>query len=210
MKKMMLFIVFFLTTLFVMPCSADNVTIELFQNSNDEYFVKYNGDLYACDDDECTFEVTNYTTSTNTTDYELSSKDMKKIAQYVALEIDIPACNEGAVNETRMIELLGNTREQTTDWIGGRITNTLIPEVEKFDELEQKLSEAEITIADLQSKAREYDDMKESKDDRISFLKDENSILKTLCGLLTLSFIAVIAFNSQAFKRIMELKKRKR
>ena len=204
--KILLFLLI-LTALIVVPCSAENVTIEIIQVTQGDYYISYNDDITTCSDNICIFDVENYTV--DTTEYQLSNKDITKIAQRVALEISSDDISNG-VNETFLIELHGNTRETVTDFVGSRLTNTVIPELERFDELEQKFAGAETTIADLQSKAREYDNMKETKDETISVLKSRNSWLEILCVGLGLTFIVVLGLNSQAFKRVLELKRRKR
>lgn len=205
MKSLILLL--FAFVLLVTSCSAEEITFDILQNTQDEYYISYNDDLISCDNDTCTFDVSNYTT--NTTEFELSKNDMKKIAQYVALEIEIPQYT-GSANESFITTQLGTSREDTTDNLRAFITNTVMPSIAEIDEVNSKLTVAEVTIADLQSKGREYDLLKETKDETISVLKDENEIYKYLCGILTLSFIGVLGFNSQSFKRMSELKKGKR
>ena len=58
MKLLFLFIL--LSAIFMINVSADNVTIEVWENSQGEYYISYHDDLIACDGDECTFNVDNY------------------------------------------------------------------------------------------------------------------------------------------------------
>ena len=204
--KTLIFLLF-ATVLLLLPCSAEEITFEILQNSNDEYYISYNDDLIACVNDTCAFDVANYTT--NTTGIELSRTDMKKIAQYVALEIEVPEYI-GAANESFITTQLGTSREDTTDNLRAFITNTVMPSIAEIDEVNSKLTVAEVTIADLQSKANEYDALKETTDKTISVYEDERKIYQYLCGILTLSFIGVLGFNSPSFKRMLELKRSKR
>ena len=180
-----------LATLIIIPVSAENVTIEILQNTQGEYYISYENDLIECVEDECTFDVANHTTnSTSITDF--SKDDMKKIAQYVALEIDTDDFDSG-INETFMITSLAKTREDTTDNLRAYIAKTIMPEVEKFDEVEQKLAASEILVADLQAKAGSHDATISAKDTEIKLLEDKVEKSDTLVlGCIGLVILAVI------------------
>lgn len=196
--------------LLILPiASADNVTIEIFQNSNDEFFIQYNGELHACVDDECTFNVSANVTQQDY-DVALSTKDIKKIAQYVALEVNMPTGQSWDLNRTYFDTTTGVTREQLYDRLAAYIDNTVVPEVDKYNAETSARMAAEAKVVELENKGINYDNMKETKDETISVLKDENEWLKYLCFILGLGMLAVMCFNSGAFKRLLELKRGKR
>lgn len=198
--RALIFLVLILA-LFITPGAADNVTIELFQNSQDIFFVQYNDELFECtDDDECTFEVANFTdncTYDNGTRYDLSSKDKKDIAQYtvkyLVLENGAQAFTGGVVNDSALTASLGNTREDITDNIRSYMDTTLIPEIARFDELEQKLTLAENEVATLKVKGDAYDKQLLEDNEVIEVYKskaDDANFISTLC-LIGIVFIAI-------------------
>lgn len=199
--------IIFVFLLIIVPASADNVTIEILQNSNDEYYISYDDELIACDNDTCVFDVDAY--SVNTTEFELSNTDMKKISQYIALEIETMEYTE-VVNESFITESNIVLRNELLESLYARTQNTFVPAIEERDALKTNLSEAQAMIEGLKADARGYDTLKKTHDDLTLILKNEIKKLEYLCGILTISFIAVLGFNSQSFKRIMELKRSKR
>lgn len=178
--RALLFILLFLTLL-ITPSAAENVTIEVFETSDVYYISLDDGDLIACPDDECIVDITNYTTNITTTELDLSRDDMKKIAQYVSLELNnVDLSSAGGINETFLITSLGNSREQTCDIIGARVIDSLMPQVEKMDELEQKNKELENTVATLQEKGRLYDNQLIKDNEIIEIYKEDANDAKTV------------------------------
>lgn len=181
--KILLFFLF-LTTLVVVPCAADNITIELFQNSNGDYFVQYNNEMYSCVDDECTFNV-----SANVTQQEhnlsLSKKDMQRIAQYVALEIDFPEYT-GGINETFLIKALDDEGEDIGDRICSHNLETMAPTIEDFDLLEQEKIQLEVDVKELMVKGELYDDQQKKDNDIIEIYKeakDQAELFGIVCAI---------------------------
>ena len=144
-----------ISILLISNVSADNVTIEILENADGEYYISYGRDLVACVDDECTFDVDEY--SSNVTDYELSNREITKIAQRVAFEVDFP--DHVGVNESFILSALGDNREDITDNLRSHTMNTIVPSIAEMDEFKSKLAIAEIRIVELESKEREYDRM---------------------------------------------------
>lgn len=182
LNKIIIFMVL-LTTL-VIPVSADNITIELFQNSNDEYFVSYNDNLYECNGDECTFEVGNYTVDTNITEFELSSTGRKKLAKQIALEIDFPEYT-GGINETFLIKALDDEGEDIGDRICSHNLETMAPTIEDFDLLDQEKTQLEADNAELMVKGELYDDQQKKDNDVIEIYKEakeQAELFGIICG----------------------------
>ena len=192
-----LLLIVLLLAIFITPSAADNVTIELFQNSNDIFFVQYNNELFECtDDDECTFEVANFTdncTYDNGTGYDLSRNDMKRIAQYVALEIDTTGYTGGVVNDSALTASLGNVREDITDNIRSYMDTTLIPTVAEFDELNQKLDIAEDEAGINKVKADAYDKQLLEDNEVIEVYKEkaDDANFVSILSLIGIVFIVV-------------------
>ena len=204
MKAVFFFIL--VSTLLVLPCAAEEISFEILQNSNDEYYISYEDNLISCANDTCTFDVSNYTT--NTTELELSRDDMKKIAQYVALEIEIPAYT-GSVNESFITNSNIELRNEILDSFYARTQNTFVPSLEEINACETNLTASQNMIVDLKAKAGEYDNMKELKNTEISTLKESKDTFKWIAILASIGMFCVAGANSSAFKRMLELKRRK-
>ena len=175
-----------LILLLCVPCSADTITIEVMENNLGEYFVSYNDYLSRCDNETCTFDVDSLNCTSDT--MGLTSDDIKRIGQRVALEIEMPT-DIGSVNESFIITTLGTNREDITDNLRAFITNTVMPTVEELDEVSNKLVEAEVTIAELQTDARDYDNLKDNKDATIATLERE---LKRSDYISMLCFVGIL------------------
>lgn len=205
--RALLFLVL-LSTLLVVPVSAENVTIELFQNSQDIFFVQYNDELFECsEDDECTFEVVNFTdncTYDNGTGYDLSRSDMQRIAQYVALEIDIPEYTGGVVNDSLLTTSLGNTREDITDNIRSYMDTTLMPKVTEFDELKQKLDIAEDEAGINKVKADAYDKQLLEDDEVIEVYKSKADDANFISALSLIGIVFIVITCTPAGRGFLE------
>jgi len=188
--------------LLAIPASADNVTIEILENADGELYIVYGTQIIPCINDKCTFNVSTYEGG----DYSISNADATKIAQRVAIEMKLPTTTfySGSVNETFINTALGNNRETITDNLRAYIDNTVVPSVAELDESKNKLAEAELTITDLQSKAREYDSLKETKDETISTLKRENGRLEYIAIIALIGFVFVIITCSDAGKEALD------
>lgn len=202
MNKTIFFLI--LSVLLISNVSADNVTFDIFYNSIGDFYVSYDGsDLIPCDGDSCTFDVDEY--SSNVTDYDLSNRDITKIAQRVAIEIDFAgdSVNYG-VNESFIVSVLSDVREDTTDNLRSYIMNTIVPSVEEIDEYKNKLSDAEIRIVELESKEREYDTMVETKDVAIDTLERENDRMHFITIMAMIGFIFIIITCTDAGKEALQ------
>lgn len=198
MNKLVLFVI--VSVLFISNVNADNVTFEILENSEGMYYISYGDDLIACIDDECTFDIDDY--SSNVTDYELSSRDINKIAQRVALEVNFP--DHIGVNESFILTALGQNREDITDNLRSHTMNTVVPAVEEMDEFKNKLSTAEIRIVELESKEREYDIMVITKDVAIDTLERENDRMQFISLLAMIGFIFTIITCTDAGKEALQ------
>lgn len=207
--KVLLFLLF-LTTLVVVPCSADNITIELFQNSAGDYFVQYNDEMYACVDDECTFNI-----SANVTQQDhnlsLSKKDMKRIAQYVALEVEFPEYS-GGINETWMLTALDDEGEDICDNIRDHNLNTLAPTVDDFDLVEQEKIQLESEVKELSVKGKLYDEQQIKNDEIIEIYKKDAANAEFFGIMCAIGFAFVVITCTPGGKTSIEfaLKKLKR
>ena len=195
-----------LTTLFcffvlmsINGAASENITFEILQNSNGEYYVAYNDDLIPCDDVYCTIFAENITHANNTGNFtfELSTEEINRIAQRVSLEMPE---QQTELNTSIFEAQLGNTREDITDNLRAFITTTVVPEVEKFDELQNKLTEAEIRIVDLEAKEINFDLLKENTDKTIATLDRENDRMQFIAFLSMIGFLVVIITCTDAGK----------
>lgn len=172
MRALLFLVLLFITT--ITPCVADNVTIEVLENLDGDFYISYNDDLIQCDtDDFCTFDVSNYTTNINTTEIELSKNDMKKIAQYVSLEIDMNGIETGGINKTYYDTTQIVTRNEVIDGILPFIRNTLMPETDNVTALKANLTASHIIISDLKSDVKILEGKIEGHDEKIKLKDDE-------------------------------------
>lgn len=201
MNKTIFFLI--LSMLLISNVSADNVTFDVFENAAGDYYVSYNDELIACDGDSCTFDVDEY--SSNVTDYDLSNRDITKIAQRVAIEIDFAgdSVNYG-VNESFIVSALSDVREDTTDNLRSYIMNTIVPSVEEIDEYKNKLSDAEIRIVELESKERQYDTMVLTYDVAIKVLEREIDRMHFISVLCMIGFVFIIITCTDAGKDALQ------
>jgi hypothetical protein len=183
--------------------ASENVTFEILQNSNNEYYIAYNDELIPCDDVYCTLLVSNITHANNTGNFtfELSTEEINRIAQRVALEI--PQTEQQELNTSVFESQLGSTREDITDNLRSFIMSTVVPEVEKFDELQNKLTEAEITIVDLKAKEINFDLLKENTDKTIDTLERENDRMQFISFLLGIGIIFLTLTCTNPGKEIL-------
>ena len=210
MKAVFFFIL--VSTLLLLPCSAEEINFDILQNSQGEYFIEYNEDLISCANDTCTIEVANYTT--NTTELELSRDDMKKIAQYVSLEIG--TVSSGGINETFFIEQSAKGDEWTANNIKLWITETIEFSLDEKAAMQNEISSLERDVYDLelnmtmvQSEAIRHDSVLSSKEAEIESKDMIIWILVVLTFVGFFAFLAVTAVNSTAFKRMLELRRSK-
>ena len=206
-----------LSTLLVVPVSADNVTIELFQNSQDVFFVQYNDELFECTEyDECTFEVANFTdncTYDNGTVYDLSIKDKKEIAeytaQYIALEIDFSEYNNG-VNESFLTDSLIVTRNEMIDSVNARTQNSFVPSVDEINAVKANLTEAQNQIIDLKAEASSHAIVIDAKDEKIATLEDSKGNTELAAIGFAILFVGSLLFMGNKARDAMDWWKSRR
>lgn len=180
---------------------AENVTIEILQNSNGVYYIAYGDDLIPCEDSYCNFlveNVTNYNNSNIT--FELSTKEINRIAQRISL--DMPQ-QQLELNTSVFEAQLGSTREDITDNLRSYMDLTLIPEVTRFDEQKNLLTAAELEIVTLKSKEINFDLLKENTDKTIATLERENDRMQFIAFLSLIGMIIMVATLTDAGKEAL-------
>lgn len=191
----LLILLLLLTTLIVVPASGENITIEILENFDGDYYIFYNDERIECDaDDFCTFNVSNYTANVSVTEVDFSKTDMRKIAQYVFFEIESNGLTSCGVNESFINE--GNIvlRNEISDNIGAKIRNTFLPEVGELEACQVNLSLAQNMIASNNAKIESNDATIAGKDAEIKSLErdlEKADFLVIGFGLLLLLSIAM-------------------
>lgn len=189
-----------LATLLVIPVSADNVTITIFEAAGEEFFIEYNDGYFPCVNGTCTFDIVDI----NGTEYEMSKDDMEKIAEYVALEIDTSSNTFGGSNETFILTALDQTEEDITDNLRAYTLNTLVPELERFEALAQQVIQLEKDLAESASESKNYDAMVETKDTTISTLERELNRSDFISMLCFIGMLFVLLTCTHGGKAILE------
>lgn len=188
--RTLLFIVLFIAIL-ITPSSAENVTIEIFETTDIFYISLDDGELIACPDDECTLNITNYTTNLTTTELELSKSDKKDIAKdtakYLFLEMEVNGIDTGGVTKTFINESLIVTRNEVIDSVLPALKNTFLPEIDKVKALEANLTASHDIIRDLRIEAGKHDIKVSGLEDKIELREDE--LLNTKIGIAGIAFL---------------------
>ena len=185
-----IFSIFFLLLFIAMPVSADTVELEIWQDSGGLYYITVdNGELQECNDTICMVEIENNTVTT----LSLSDGDIRYIAEYTSKQLELDGFKpegadlEGGVNETITRAIMWDV---VAEWGANERAyrdRTLMPEVEKFNNLTLKLAQAEGALDTVNARFAGHDAVVESKDVTIAVLERE-AVLKD-------SFIILLAFG---------------
>ena len=186
-----------LTTLIVIPASADNITIEVLENFDGDLFIEFEDNRTSCSSAGiCTFDIGNYTSLTNYTEFELSKDDKKDIgkytAQYLSLELDLDNIVND-LNKSYFDSALMLQRNEIADNTGAKIKNSFVPDVENLKACEFNLSAAQGIIKEERAKIQAHDATIAGKDAEIKSLERDlkkADLLVIGFGLLLLLSVA--------------------
>ena len=189
--------------------SAENVSVEIYQNSAGEYFLTINeGELQSCGNGICTIDINNV----SSTDTQLSNSDMKYIAQYTAMELgtfEQPDWSsfEG-VNETQTRAILNDIIENTQAADRAWVEKTWMPAVLEYQNCTLELQEKKGALDTLDAKFAGYDAQIESKDSTIDTLKKNNDLYWTLIIFLSGTIFIILVGKTDAIRSLREWRER--
>lgn len=210
MKAIFLFIL--VSTLLLLPCSAENVTIEIFETSDIFYISLNDGDLIACPDEECTLDITNYTTNLTTTELEISKDAKKDIAQYVYLELLNSDVLEytGGVNESFITNSNIELRTEILDGIYARTQTHFVPAIEEINACKTNLTATQNMIVDLKATASSHGVVLEAKEEKIENLEEAKENATLLAAGLAILFVASLLFQGNRAQEALDWWKNRR
>lgn len=196
----------------LMTCSvasAENVSVEIYQNSAGEYFLTINeGELQSCGNGFCTVNIDNV----SSTDTVLSTSDMRYIAQYTAIELgtfEQPDFSEfEGVNETAVRSILNDIIEDTQAADRAWIEKTWMPAVLQYQNCTLELQEKKGALDTLDAKFAGYDAQIEAKDSTIETLKKNNDLYWTLIILLSGTIFIILVGKTDAIRSVREWRER--
>lgn len=189
-----------LLLLLLLPFSAsadENVSLEIFLNSNNEYYVGVDGgSLQPCLSGMCNVTIDrNMTTNAN-----ISDKDIRNIALQTATEINSLTFTTDSLNKSETTAIVNNVMEKRFASYKEFVMRTVIPQTSDFTNLSVKLAVEEGKVAKLQADANGYTTQIQAKDTEIDLLNlkvDEYTfILLVVLGLLAWFWMP----QTQAFK----------
>lgn len=186
MMKLFTFLLLF--AILMMPASAENVTIEIFENSAGVYYISINdGEIIECGE-TCEVEIDNVTgTNTSTT---ITKEDINRIAKQVSVEM---YGEEDAFNTTEfslvVSDVVKGSDKDLMDWI----KKTYMPTVEEHNNCTTLLAEKENALKVLNAQFKGYDDEIKAKNSELDTIKKNLDLYwYIILILLTTSFILLI------------------
>ena len=165
--------------------SADeNVSLEIFLNSMNEYYVGVDGgSLQPCLTGMCNVTIDrNITTSVN-----ISDDDMREIALQTAIEIRSLTFVTDSLNKSETWDIVNDVVEKRFAAYEQFELTTIIPQTSDFTNLSVKLAVEEGKVATLQANANGYTTQIQAKNTEIELLKREvDEVIFGMCVLLFL------------------------
>ena len=165
--------------------SADeNVSLEIFLNSMNEYYVGVDGgSLQPCLTGMCNVTIDrNITTSAN-----ISDDDIREIALQTAVEIRSFTFVTDSLNESEIWDIVNDVVEKRFAAYEQFELTTIIPQTSDFTNLSVKLAVEEGKVATLQANANGYTTQIQAKNTEIELLKREvDEVIFGMCVLLFL------------------------
>lgn len=179
-------LILLLLLLFPSGASAgENVSLEIFLNSNSEYYVGIDGgSLQPCLTGMCNVTIDrNVTTNAN-----ISDKDIRRIALNTAAELKSFTFATDALNKSETWAIVNDVAEKNFASYKDFDLRTMMPQTSDFTNLSVKLAVEEGKVAKLQADAKGSTTQIQAKDTEIDLLNrkvDEYTfILIVVLGLL--------------------------
>ena len=176
-----------LLLLLLLPFSVsadENVSLEIFLNSMNEYYVGVDGgSLQPCLTGMCNVTIDrNITTSVN-----ISDDDMREIALQTAIEIRSLTFVTDSLNKSETWDIVNDVVEKRFAAYEQFELTTIIPQTSDFTNLSVKLAVEEGKVATLQANANGYTTQIQAKNTEIELLKREvDEVIFGMCVLLFL------------------------
>ena len=193
--------------LMCVPVSADTFEIEIWEDSGGIYYVTVdNGELQECNDTICMVEIENNTVTT----LSLSDGDIRYIAEYTSKQLEIDGFKpegadlEGGVNETITRAIMWDV---VAEWGANERAyrdRTLMPEVEKFNNLTLKLAQAEGALETTNARFAGHDAVVEGYKVSIGILEREDELKNGFIIILACSIIVLLLDRSDTVRALRE------
>lgn len=160
-----------LLILLLFPAGAsayDNVSLEIFLNANNEYYVGVDGgSLQPCLTGMCNITIDrNITTNTN-----ISDKDMRKIALQTATELNSLTFVTDSLNATETRLLIENGVDKGLAAQQTFFMTTFMPQTKDFQNLTIELEQSKGEVTALQNAANGYTTTIAAKETEIELLR---------------------------------------
>lgn len=198
MKFLIVFIILigFLTT----PVSANNVTLEIFQNMDGIYYVCIDdGDLIECGD-SCSVNIDNVTGEATS----ITDADIKRIGKQVAVEM---YGAEDIFNESiyygKMSDIVSGKFKDQQEWI----SVTWMPQKANLTELELLVSQKQSEINELNAKYQGHDATMSAKNAEIDTLKRETTAYFFGIMFLLIAIAVMVIGKSRSVREFKESRK---
>jgi hypothetical protein len=183
-----------------------NVSLEIYRNSNDEYYVSIGGgELQEC--------LTGY--DGNLTN-DLSANDIQAIARRTAIELSLQNIklntttnNPPPLNETTLKSILNNIIEEKQANDRAWIMKTWMPTTQDYQNCTLQLKQKDGALATLDAKFAGYDATLEARQAIIDGQNRELEMSNTIIAILLAALFLVFVSKSELVKTILEYRRTK-
>ena len=190
-----------LLLLLLLPFSVsadENVSLEIFLNSMNEYYVGVDGgSLQPCLTGMCNVTIDrNITTSAN-----ISDDDIREIALQTAVEIRSFTFVTDSLNESEIWDIVNDVVEKRFAAYEQFELTTIIPQTSDFTNLSVKLAVEEGRVATLQANANGYTTQIQAKDTEIDLLKRKANEYGFMMIMFLFGFLWFMLPQTAAFQQ---------
>lgn len=199
MRKLFIFLLFL--GILMTSASAENVTVQIFENSDGVYFIEINdGELIECGD-SCTVCVDNVTSGSTT----LTKEDRVLIGKQVAAELH---GQEEMFNTSEHYSITSDIVKGADADLMEWLKKNYMPTVEEFNNLTSKLEEKEAALKVLDAQFKGYDDTIKAHESEIETLKKNMDLYWYLIIILTTTIFAIFIAKTDMIRALKERRNR--
>lgn len=187
----------------IAPGAADtNLTIQIYEDSSGDYFISVNDEgLEECPAGICNITIENSTIS------KYSNSEIKDIARYISMELDISDNTD--FNSTKLHALFNTVIEEKQMADRAWISETWMPETIKYQNCTLELEQVKGSLATLDAKLGGHDrEIKALEDNLINTAKTRDLYLG-FAIILGTAVAALILYVNGVFDILLKNKRRR-